>query len=49
VYTGYASAQDDSPALWIQKADDLLYLAKGAGRDRFAARQDAQPGLQLVG
>jgi diguanylate cyclase (GGDEF)-like protein len=49
VYTGFASAHDDSPALWIQKADDLLYQAKGAGRDRFAARQDAPPGLQLVG
>jgi len=49
VYTGYASAHDDAPALWIQKADELLYQAKHAGRDRFAARQDAPPGLQLAG
>ncbi|WP_332876466.1 sensor domain-containing diguanylate cyclase [Massilia sp. S19_KUP03_FR1] len=53
VYTGYASAQDDAPAHWVQKADDLLYQAKAAGRDRFVARQDAPGGaapanLQLV-
>lgn len=55
VYTGYASVRDDAPAHWVQKADDLLYQAKAAGRDRFVARQDgpggggAAPGnLQLV-
>jgi diguanylate cyclase (GGDEF)-like protein len=54
VYTGYASVKDDAPAHWVQKADDLLYQAKEAGRDRFVARQDAPGGgavpvtLQLV-
>jgi diguanylate cyclase (GGDEF)-like protein len=40
VHTGYASAHDDASGHWIKAADDSLYEAKAAGRDRVAAGEE---------
>ena len=55
VYTGYATAGGMDAGAWVKAADSLLYDAKAAGRNRFAAGEQvrevagAAPGRQAEG
>lgn len=48
VYTGHAALDAAEPTDWVKAADELLYQAKRAGRDRMAAREDGQRAGAMV-
>jgi diguanylate cyclase (GGDEF)-like protein len=48
VYTGHATPDPTAGAQWIKAADVLLYAAKAAGRDRYAAGEQERGGAGVI-